>query len=250
MSQLMPLLYGVVLPLVGSTLILLAGRLLPARSQPSISVLAAVLAFTAAQIALTGRPELPPSEASQWLVWLLPALLILGLAVEGLPRLVQALSAALAVVGTLYLLLRPMVQWTWESNWVAAGWLLGYSLLAGLIHVGLAGLAGSQSERRLPRFSAIGLLTAAAIALAATGSLMLGQLAGAMAAALGPLALAKPRSVAFPPLLVYLLALLLAALLAMGVCYSNLPLPLAGLLALAGLALWLPARWLQRRAST
>ncbi len=248
MSQLMPLVYGVLVPFAVSALVLLLGRALPPRAQPAVSLVAAVLAFIVAQIALTGRPELPPSEASQWLVWILPVLVPLGLVCAHLPVWARTLGGIVGVYGALYLVLRPMVQWTWESTAVAAAWNSVFGLMAALIFAGLAALTRAHDPGRSPRFVVIGLLTATSIALAATGSLMLAQLAGAMAAAVGPLALARPQQIAFPPLLVYVVALLLAMLLAMGVCYSNLPLPLAGLLSLAGLSMVIPARWLKRRA--
>lgn len=248
MAQLMPLVYGVLLPLVVSALILVVGRLLSPRMQPAVSLAAAVLAFVAAQIALTGRPELPPSEASQWLVWILPVLIPLGLVFTRLPNWAQVLGGLAGAYGSLYLGLRPMVQWTWESKAVAAAWLSGFVLLAAFMFAGLSALARTHASGRSPRFAVIGLLTAASIALAATGSLMLAQLAGAMAAALGPLALAKPQKIVFPQPLVYVVALLLAMLLAMGVCYSNLPLPLAGAFGLVGLAMMIPAHRSKRRA--
>lgn len=121
----------------------------------------------------------------QWLVWaVVMAALVTGL--EHLRvwkgRLAEATAVVLAALGT-WLMLRKM----------AAGWSSGEVLL----HIGGGGIAvallallmrrylGRSKPGLVPAFVVVALLSADAVLLAANGSALLGQLCGAVAAAVG-----------------------------------------------------------------
>jgi hypothetical protein len=188
-----------------------------------------------------------PQEASHWLWLLVLASLALSLATVWVNRsaglwIAQAVLLAVAVV----VLAWPVLKYEWSVG-------LGLELLL-LVVVG-SGLLFSASLARAATPALSLALSGGALALvtALGGSVLVGQLAGAMAAVLGVFALfglwrgAQGDELSMPqllPMLLLYLALLLIARL-----YAGIPLPSAVLLLLAPLPGWLFAGRLPALAS-
>lgn len=222
------------------TSLLLLGVLLPAtiaalitgsEETPGVGARSVSIATLAGLIAIDSLPTLPPVEATDYLPFLCLIALVWG---QLEARLVAAAPLRLTAA---FLLLWSMTaaqrQHTWEGN-EAVQWVGGLGLgIASLWTLCIAGI-----QRSPPRGAGIALtlLTIfSAIALGASGSIRYGQHAGALAAAMLGMVLIGLRHPSRENLLAIVpaLSLILGTLLASGVLFSELPIPIAGLLALA-----------------
>ncbi len=224
------LLIGVLVPAgCSAALLALAARLWreesPARGERALWAPFLAAAFLAGHAAVAGTPPLPPVDAGEWLFYFVPLAAALS-AIEALqktPEILSRLSRAALVYGLFFLTFRPLIDMAWGRQ-KGAFLVLLLSLLVLSVWQGLVELGRSV---RAPALS-LSLLAAAACtasALALSGSALLGQLAGVLASALAPFALAALWRPARAPAgsLVAPFLLILGALLAQGVYYSALP---------------------------
>lgn len=233
MDSISLLLLGVLLP--GT----IAAVITRSEGAPGVGARAVSIGTLAGLIAIDSVPSLPPIEAPDYL----PFLALTGLVWGQLEaRLVAAaplrLTAAFVLLWSMTSALR---QHTWEGS-EPVQWIGGLGLgIAALWTMCIAGI-----QRCPPRGAGIALTTLtalSAIALGASGSARYGQLAGALAAAMGGMVViglwrpSRENLIAIVPVT----ALILGALLAAGVLFSELPLLVAGLLAMAPSGLLLGA---------
>ncbi len=249
-----PILLGVVLPAVLSGL-----WLLPAwrRRDDTVSdsgrwvgPLALATAYIAGHVGTLGWPPFPAIEANQWVAWFTIVAAVMGVveAARAVPAWRQWMLRVLLLAATLWLVLRPMVDYSWEPG-QAVLWIGGIGALALGLWVEL--------ELVLPRLSpAAGWLTlllqvsGGAAALAMSGSLALGLLAGGLAAGVGA-ALVLSLVLGGRPITATVIpvpGLVLTGLLTAGYFYSELPALSALLVAASPLAALLAAVAMRGRA--
>lgn len=154
--------------------------------------LALAIAYVTSHVLAEGWTGFPPRNALNWLTWMVVFAGVVGL-VEGLwhrPRW-ATIPFRVAIVGaTLWYLLQSPIQWTWTETSQDVKWLAalggGTLLIWFLTNVGLE----RPSSRTFVVTMGV-ILALTAISLALTGSVRLGQRAGAAAAAVGGIWLAS-----------------------------------------------------------
>lgn len=242
------LIYGVFLPAALAAAVLLSSlrqREGGDRRAASASALPAAvgLGFVAGYAGISGVPKFPPVVTGEWLPFIAfgATAFALGFAFWKPPAWVQLLKSFLVLAAVQWLMLRPLMEHTWEG---AAGWLwLAGTSLAGLAYVEASErIAAKTADHSLLAVAgASGALTAGALGL--SGSALLAQLMGVQAAACGILYLATLKK---PELDARFMALpagaILLALVANGHFYSELSLAGAALVMAAPL-LPLIAAW-------
>jgi hypothetical protein len=239
------LVFGVGLPALVATLLFLAFRLRPVAARGAgradASPFALALGFLICQVALLGRPTIPPLDAIEWLSFGLIVLVVLAAIcqfVSAARRFYQPL-ALVVVLLTVCLLARPLVENAWSKTETIA-WLAG----SGLAAVAMTLLVDRLLRRRAGTVASTGLaitLGATAIVLLLSGTKTYAQLAGAGAVALVPgIALAVlGRFNSCSPRIVPVFVLVLGGLVIAGHWYASLTPPSALLLFVAPLGLWL-----------
>jgi len=248
------LLLGFLVPAVVAAAVLLCAWRRPGSSgepRAGIGGLAVASGYVVGQVGLRGLGPWPPVEASGWLPYVALAAALLGTfdrETGAATRLVLRLFGATVIVGGLWLLLRGRMIHAWSSGQSAA-WLAG--LGAGILLLWLA------LERGLPalplRSSWLTLVVVAAgsaATITASGSLLLGLLGAALAAACTGAAsvAAFVTSRRLERASTLALTSMLAGLVLAAYFYSDLPGWSALLLALAIVApLLVPRRLLRRR---
>lgn len=121
----------------------------------------------------------------QWLVWaVVMAALVTGL--EHLRvwrgRLAEATAVVLAALGTWLMLGKLAARWSSGEVLLQIG---GGGLVVALLALAMRRYLGRSKPGLVPAFVVVALLSADAVLLAANGSALLGQLCGAVAAAVG-----------------------------------------------------------------
>ena len=233
MAQLLPLLKGVLVPVLASVLVYYASRRFLDKATGAVSV---TVGFLAGHFALVGWSGLPPGDASHWLFFLVPLLLMITLTTANLSRPLQFLIALAFLAGSLIFMLRAMIDFHWQSTLVAILWIGCLALTGCLLGAGLRFLACPDQGGRWIRWHLVWILSLTAISLGLTGSALLAQLTGAMAAALGPLALLPKDRLHAGSALTALAALAVTCFAILGYFYSKLPAYAAILLILIALA--------------
>ena len=237
---------GLVLPALLCALVLLASfgiqRFIKGQFLArSASALALGGAFIASQVGLHGWTGFTPSETWQWLAHLALAAALVALltTIDAIPTAIGLILKLALAFAAIYLALRPIVQFEWNTNQSVAhlsvltlvcfvyGLILqNYSFRSGNIQSGLffICLAGST-----------------ALVLSLSGSLSLAILAGALAVALIVTTLLcswiKTNFTFGPAVLV--LVVLLASLWLNGHYYAGLTLTSAALLVGSGFLVWI-----------
>ena len=198
------------------------------------------LGFVSANMVLVSWPPFPPNTAAQWLVYLAVAASALAL-YEGklrrspawLWRFRFALSAVFMLI-----LLRSMIMYTWTDP-QALFWIAIIIPTTASVWKYLDDLAKRRTGAALP-MSLWLVCAVAGVCLLVSGSALLGQLAGALAAMLGAAVLlglwARGFTLSGGGISVFVL--LYAGLLWQGCFYSELPIASGGLLFVAPLAAW------------
>jgi len=216
--------------------VLLAAWLFKWRTRAWPAAVALGAGYATSHALIRGAPEALPADATQLLFHFALAGALLGVVEAKLP--VAARWGARAVLAAVvpWLLLRGLAEHTWESTLEAALWYagLGFGLFA--VWSVLEWRAGKLVGPAQPLVFCL-VAGGGALALAEGRSGMLGQMAGALAAALGPLvllALLEPRRSARGAIPVFVL--LLAALAMSGHFFAELPAASALLLLVAPLA--------------
>jgi hypothetical protein len=230
LQQLLP---GVLAAVLLSGVFAIIGRLWRANNWADAVALG--IGYAGGHAMTAGWPTFPPSEATQWLPFFALAAMLLGV-LDALLRPAGSLRALIWIffcAGLLRLFLKPKFQYGWSLP-------EGVLWIAGLA-VGMLVLASSldAAVRRDTSISSPLILTIVAcgtgVALMLSGSMLLGQLAMVLAAALGAIvavALLLPKAVEGRGVVPVAVALL-ASLWLSGYFYSDLPLASALLLAAA-----------------
>src|SRR4051812_36513525 len=214
------------LPSAGAAALVAAAILASARSWNNAGDGAALalglgLGYTAGHVVAAGLPALPPANTTQWLFVFGIAAALIAVIVELVrpSRVVQFViwTAAFAVAARR--LLEPRFQYAWHGwqAWLAFAVILSVALL-------FAWCVGPARELQLELPLAGAILSAAtSAALMLSGSLLLGQLAFALAAATATSFLFGFRGLSFRQGFAPVFFLLLASLWLSGYFYAELP---------------------------
>jgi hypothetical protein len=183
-----------------------------------------------------GAPEALPADATQLFFHFALAGALLSVVEDRLPVAARWGARAVLAAAVPWLLLRGLAEHTWESTAEAALWCAGLGLGLFLVWAALEWRAGKLEGSAQPLVFCL-VAGGGALALAEGRSGVLGQMSGALAAALGPLVLLAflaPRRSARGAIPVFVL--LLAALAMSGHIFAELPAASALLLLVAPLA--------------
>lgn len=192
--------------------------------RPWVAALAVAAGYVAGHAAIIGVPPLPPIDATHWafhVAWMA------GL-VAFLPG---SARRALLALGVPVIVLWPRISQAWSVG-VSAAWLIGSALVLYSSAAGLESLEGRRAARCLPLGLTVG-VSLASVTLLLSGSALVAQLAGALAATLGALTVGtwlwperSPSGAVLPFLAIF------STLLLVGIHYVEMPLASAILLVL------------------
>jgi hypothetical protein len=212
-----------------------------ARARSALGPLAIGLAYLSGHLVITGWVPFPPADTTNWLPYFALAAAVLGALCGVLPIKPWARVLIFAVVsaGALRLLLKPKFQYGWSPTqgciWVAC--LAGAMVLLAIILDVLVRRSATASE--MPAFLLI-ICAGTFGALMLSGSMLLGQFAAVLGAAVfGSLAFTA-RKVALGRGIVPVFSLLVGALVASGYFFAELPATSAVLLAFAPILALIP----------
>jgi hypothetical protein len=199
------------------------------RVQNALAGFAVAAGYICGHFFVTGRVSVPPTDTTNWLPIFALAAAAFG---SGLPflanRPARRLVAGLLSVGALRLLLQPKFSYAWSNG---EGWIWVISL--GLAVVLLVSAVDALTRRSSMRFETPVLLMIACAgtsgALILSGTLLLGQFAIVLAAALAGLLALGLRGAADHETTALVFSLLLIALLVSGYFFAELP-PASGVL--------------------
>ena len=226
---------GVLTAVLISGVFAFAGRLWGANRWADAVALG--MGYAGGHIVTAGWPAFPPSEATQWLPYFALAAMFLGVidAVLRPPGPLRMLIWMLCCMGFLRLLLSAKFQYGWS---LAQGLLWVAGLAAGMLALAIFLDAAVRRDRSISTPLVLTIVaggTSAALML--SGSMLLGQLAMALAAALGAILAVTfllPKAIGGSGI-VPVGVVSLACLWLSGYFYSELPLASALLLAVASL---------------
>ena len=217
---------SVVLPAVLSGAVLFTPSLL--RRKPSFihAPIALCIGYAAGYSGIAGLPSIPPIDAAGWTVYIpiIAAAISIAITFFNFKERYYYLFAGLMSFGISVLLLKPLLQYAWNAA-EGALWMSGTGIFILLIWLLLnksADISGS-----LPALSAALVLSAfSGITLLLSGSILLGQLSGVLAASLVPVAF---LSLLAPDLALYRMATpvivpVLAGLWVIGYFFAEMPL--------------------------
>jgi hypothetical protein len=207
----------------------------------ALGPLAVGLAYGIGHFVVTGWVSFPPTDTTNWLPYFALGAAALGATQEWLKVKtgVRVILFALITVGALRLLLKPKFQYGWTAG---QGWLWLASLALSVVV--LAVVVESLAQRTagpIERPAYLLIVCAGTVgALTLSGSILLGQLATALAAAIfGTLVLAI-RRIALGRGVAPVVSLLLGALLISGYFFAALPATSAALLIVAPVPALIP----------
>ena len=194
------------------------------RVRSGLAAVALGVAYIAGNFFITGRVSFPPRDTTNWLPYFALVATALGafcaiLTIKGWARV---LIFAFVSGGALRLLLKPKFQYTWSlsQGWIWVAGLAGAMVLLAVILDALARRPETAVE--MPAFL---LITCAGTfgALMLSGSMLLGQFAAVLAAALFGSLLFTVWKVTLGRGIVPVFSLLLSALLVSGYFFAELP---------------------------
>lgn len=204
------------------------------RVRGPLGPLAIGVAYLAGHLVITGWTSFPPADTTNWLPYFALAAAVLGAFCAVLPITVWARMVIFALVstGALRLLLKPKFQYAWSTGegwaWVVC---LGCAIV--LLAIILDALAHRpETAVEMPVFLLI-VCAGTSGALMLSGSVLLGQFASVLAAAVSGTLVFTAGKVALGRGIVPVFSLLMGALLVSGHFFAELPAVSAGLLAFA-----------------
>ena len=204
------------------------------RARKALAPVAIGIAYLSGHLFVAGWATFPPSDTTNWLPYFALAVGVLGALCELFPTKAWIRVIVLVAVstGALRLLLKPRFQYGWSvsQGWVWILSLAGAILLLALILDALVRLPVMAIE--LPAWLAI-IAGGTFAALMLSGSMLLGQLAALLGAAVFGTLVFVARKVALGRGVAPVFALLLGVLLTSGYFFAELPLASAILLACA-----------------
>ena len=195
------------------------------RARGALGPLAIGLAYLSGHFMITGRVTFPPADTTNWLPYfaLTGAVLGASCALVTTKSWARVLIFALVSAGTLRLLLKPKFQYGWSlgEGWLwVSGLVCAFVLLAAILD---ALVRRPATAIEMPAFL---LITCAGTfgALMLSGSVLLGQFAAVLAAAVFGSLVFAARKVAWGRGIVPVFSLLLGTLLVSGYFFAELPL--------------------------
>lgn len=173
-----------------------------------------------------GWPSLPPGDATDWLLFSALGATVLGFCYgvgrDGwIARSVRVTSFLVLILGTLVLVLTPKFKYGWTAG-QGAVWVAGLTLAASAMGWAVDAAVRNRSNR----FALLWLLvigSGASVALAISGSMLLGQLAAVFAAVVVGLIVASAAGAITERAIVPGIAALFIGLIACGYFYAELP---------------------------
>jgi hypothetical protein len=234
------LLFTVGVPAVVSGILYLILRTItPKASVP----LAVAIGYISGHLALQGLPKFPPSTIFHYLPYLALGTLLWTLLERFWPKnLIARWSLrTLVLLALLLYMLRRIIQNSWQL-WETILWLAGILLVFLVVWWLLERLSQGESALRPPLFltALVMLVTGSSITLAATGSVVLSQLAGVLAASIGAIiVLSWLMNIEVTPSLAAVFIFLQGGLWVGGAVFSKLPVLSALILTLSPLLLLL-----------
>jgi hypothetical protein len=213
------------------------------RARGALGPLAIGLAYLSGHLVITGWVPFPPADTTNWLPYFALAAAVLGASCAMLPTKAWARVLIFAVVsaGALRLLLKPKFQYGWS---LGEGWLWVACLMCALVLLAVILDALGRRTATAIEMPAFLLITCAGAfgALMLSGSMLLGQFAGVLGAAVFGSLVFTARKVALGRGIVPVFSLLLVALLLSGYFFAELPAGSALLLAFASVLALVPIR--------
>jgi len=209
------------------------------RTRGALGPLAIGLAYLSGHFVITGWVTFPPADTTNWLPYFAVTGAVMGAAcfLVATNAWTRVLIFTLVSLGALRLLLKPKFQYGWSlgEGWLWVGCLVCAFVLLAVILDALGRHAVTATE--MPAFWLITCVGTFG-ALMLSGSMLLGQFAAVLAAAVFGSLVFTVRKAALGRGIVPVFSLLLGTLLVSGYFFAELPLPSAVLLAFApGLAL-------------
>lgn len=204
------------------------------RARGALGPFAIGLAYLTGHLVITGWVTFPPADTTNWLPYfaLMGAVLGASWALVATKAWARALIFALISAGALRLLLKPKFQYGWSlgEGWLWVGCLVCAFVLLAVILDALGRRTATATG--MPAFL---LITCAGTfgALMLSGSILLGQFAAILGAAIFGSLVFTAGKIALGRGIVPVFSLLLGALLVSGCFFAELPLTCAVLLAFA-----------------
>jgi hypothetical protein len=215
------------------------------RAGGALGPLAIGFAYLSGHLVITGWVPFPPADTTNWLPYFALAAAVLGASCEVLATKAWArvLIFALVSTGALRLLLKPKFQYGWSlgEGWLWVACLVCALVLLAVILDALARHAATAVE--IPAFLLI-VSSGTSGGLMLSGSMLLGQFAAVLAAAVFGTLVFTIRRVSLGRGIVPIFALLLVALLLSGYFFAELPATSAALMAFAPVLALIPIRML------
>jgi hypothetical protein len=215
------------------------------RARSALGPFAIGLAYLSGHLVITGWVPFPPADTTNWLPYFALAAAVLGALCGQLPTKAWAGVLIFAVVsaGALQLLLKPKFQYGWSLGegclWMAC--LVCALVLLAVILDALARRTATAVE--MPAFLLI-VSAGTSGGLMLSGSMLLGQFAAVLAAAVLGTLVFTARKVALGGGIVPVFSLLLVTLLLSGYFFAELPATSAALIAFAPVLALIPIRML------
>jgi hypothetical protein len=214
------------------------------RARDALGPLAIGLAYLSGHLVITGWVPFPPADTTNWLPYFALAAAVLGASCTMLPTKAWARVLIFAVVsaGALRLLLKPKFQYGWS---LGEGWLWVACLMCALVLLAVILDALGRRTATAIEMPAFLLITCAGAfgALMLSGSMLLGQFAGVLGAAVFGSLVFTARKVALGRGIVPVFSLLMGALVVSGYFFAELPATSAVLLAFAPILALIPIGW-------
>lgn len=204
------------------------------RARGALDPLAIGLAYLAGHFVITGWVSFPPTDTTNWLPYFALTGAVLGgwCALVAAKPWVRVLIFVLISAGALRLLLKPKFQYGWS---LGGGWFWVACLACAFVLLAIVLDALARRSATVVEMPVYLLLACAGAfgALMLSGSMLLGQFAAALGAAVFGSLVFTARQVALGRGIVPVFSLLMGTLLVSAYSFAELPLTSAGLLAFA-----------------
>ena len=210
------------------------------RARGALAPWALGLAYIAGHFLIAGLAKFPPTDTTNWLPYFALAAAILGTACFGFegsergrfPAWARLFLFAVIFAGALRLLLKPKFQYGWSPG---EGWIWVAGLTSGLVLLSLIlDVLARRSETALEIPAVLLVISGGTFgALMLSGSMLLGQFASVLAAAVFGSLLLAVRKVPLGRGVAPVFCLILGALLVSGYFFASLPAVSGVLLAFA-----------------
>ena len=216
--------------------------------QQAIAGFALALGYFAGHWFVTGWPGFPPTDTTNWLPYFALAEAVVGLVLLLVRRRpVRLLIVGVVATAAMRLLVQPKFRYVWSST---RGWIIVVclSLAVMLVAFAVGGLMRRSSLRFEPPLLLLIVCGGTSAALLLSGSILLGQFAVVLAAAVAGAFVVAIRETITGEALALVFSLVLVALLVSGYFFAELPAASAILLAAAPCLALIPMKFVVRVA--